>query len=598
MARVTRDASPGRKTSPTHANTKIGKAGCRRPAKSCTRVDAKQAKPFEITVFSKTGGPLTKRVSLAPDGKLVSDGSACVMSHGTAERVKIADVGEFGKLIGGLSSSQAITLGALRDGLLDSVGVTTERRLNGAPQPGLIARTSANIIYRKGQPAFALLDYDSKGMPSTVAAELKRLGGFWAALLPVLPVLSGVARVTRPSTSSALSRSDTGKKVPGSDGKHIFVAEKDGSDSERFLRALHDRCWLAGLGWMMVSASGALLERSIVDRMVGGPERLVFEGGPVLKSPLKQDKAARRPIAVDGEELDTVAECPPLSIVETAKLDELKAKERHRLAPEVAKIRGEFVERQTKRLVERTGMPEKVARQVVIRQCEGVLRPDVELPFDDPELAGCTVGDVLADPEKFEGETLADPNEGVEYGRCVAKVFRRASGVVWINSFAHGRTVYELKLDAVSVREAMQAAAKSDVVATLSKLAVDADLDAVELEELRQLAKKLSGVGLRVVDGVLKAAQEKHSAQRAKETRHRHQATRRDPRPMIAAPFPDEPWLPQMDVLNDVISEVVADRPPLRDIDGVVTRSHKLPVPNMHAFTQSEANTEQEEDEK
>ena len=51
-----------------------------------------------------------------------------------------------------------------------------------------------------------------------------------------------------------------------------------GADSERFLRALHDRCWLAGLGWMMVSASGALLERSIVDRMVGGAERLVLIG--------------------------------------------------------------------------------------------------------------------------------------------------------------------------------------------------------------------------------------------------------------------------------------------------------------------------------
>ena len=80
-----------------------------------------------------------------------------------------------------------------------------------------------------------------------------------------------------------------------------------------------------------------------------------------------------------------------------------------------------FVEAQAKKLVARTGMTAKAARQVIIRQCEGVLRPDIELPFDDPELAGCTVGDVLADPERFEGETLADPLEGVAYGRCVAK---------------------------------------------------------------------------------------------------------------------------------------------------------------------------------
>ena len=219
--------------------------------------------------------------------------------------------------------------------------------------------------------------------------------------------------MTRRSTSAGLSRSDTGEALPGSDGVHVYVAEKDGADSERFLRALHDRCWLAGLGWMMVSASGALLERSIVDRMVGGPERLVFEGGPVLVPPLQQDKESRRPIAVDGVVLDTVAACPPLSIVERARLDELKARERERLAPEMAKAREAFVEAQAKKLVARTGMSEQAAKQVIVRQCEGVLRPDVELPFDDPELAGCTVGDVLADPERFEGETLADPLEGV-----------------------------------------------------------------------------------------------------------------------------------------------------------------------------------------
>jgi hypothetical protein len=80
------------------------------------------------------------------------------------------------------------------------------------------------------------------------------------------------------------------------------------------------------------------------------------------------------------------------------------------------------------KLVARTGMTEKAARQVIIRQCKGVLRPDVELPFDDDELAGCTVGDVLADPERFEGETLADPLEGVEYGHCCAKIMRRPDG--------------------------------------------------------------------------------------------------------------------------------------------------------------------------
>ena len=137
----------------------------------------------------------------------------------------------------------------------------------------------------------------------------------------------------------------------------------------------------------------------------------------------------------------------------------------------------------------------------------------------------------LRTPHAFEGETLADPLEGVDYGRCVAKIMRRSDGTPWIHSFAHGRTIYELKLNAAAVRKAMEAAAKSDVAKTFCRLAVDADLDAEELEELRQLAKKLSGIGLGVIDSMLTAARQKHNARRADETRNRQQAARRDPRP-------------------------------------------------------------------
>ena len=161
----------------------------------------------------------------------------------------------------------------------------------------------------------------------------------------------------------------------------------------------------------------------------------MFEGGPVLVPPLQQDKESRRPIAVDGGVLDTVAACPPLSIVERARLEELQgAGSASGSRPRWQRRARRSSSAQAKKLAARTGMSEQAAKQMIVRQCEGVLRPDVELPFDDPELAGCTVGDVLADPERFEGETLADPLEGVDYGRCVAKIMRRADGTPWIHS--------------------------------------------------------------------------------------------------------------------------------------------------------------------
>ena len=243
----------------------------------------------------------------------------------------------------------------MRADLPDKVAITTKKMLlNGTARPDLIARIAANIVYRG--PAFALIDFDTKGMPATVASEMQRHGGFWPALLTVLPVLEGVARLTRSSTSAGLSRSDTGAVIAGSDGVHVYPVVKDGADIERFLRALHDRCWLKGLGWFVVSRSGALLNRSLVDRMVGQASRLVFEGGPVLKPPLQQDKASRRPVSIAGVVLDTLAACPPLTIVEQSRLDELKARERERLAPEKAKAQAAFVERQAKKLVARKGL--------------------------------------------------------------------------------------------------------------------------------------------------------------------------------------------------------------------------------------------------
>jgi hypothetical protein len=199
---------------------------------------------------------------------------------------------------------------------------------------------------------------------------------------------------------------------PAAPRVHIYVAVKDSGDIERFLKTLHERCWLAGFGWLMVGAGGQLLDRSIVDRMVGAPERLVFEGAPVLVPPLAQDEAKRRPQVVEGVLVDTLEICPPLSLREIAELHRLRAIAEQRLAPAAAEARDAFIEEQTEKLVKRTGMSKRDAARIIECQIGGTLLPDLELPFDDEALAGTTVADVLKDPAKFIGETLADPLAG------------------------------------------------------------------------------------------------------------------------------------------------------------------------------------------
>ena len=68
----------------------------------------------ELTKLTKDGGPLTKQISMNKDGSILSDGTACVMVRGRAQRVRLGSMQELAELIETLKSSEAIALGALR----------------------------------------------------------------------------------------------------------------------------------------------------------------------------------------------------------------------------------------------------------------------------------------------------------------------------------------------------------------------------------------------------------------------------------------------------------------------------------------------------
>jgi hypothetical protein len=541
---------------------------------------------IEVTVFTKSGGPLTKTIALGPDGGIISDGSACLMSSGTAQRTKIDNVEQLAGLINSIDSNQALALGTLGTELPDQVKIISKDKLakmNGTAAAGIVARTANNITYRPGRPAFALIDSDTKGIPPNIAAEIKQRGGFWLTLLSLFPALQDVACVTRRSTSAGLSRSDTGESLPGSDGLHSFLSVQDGADVERLLKVLHDRSWLAGFGWMMAGAGGQFLERSLIARSVFGAERLVFEGPPILEPPLRQDRESRRPIVIEGNILDSIISFPPLTLVQKAKLEQLKAKAKYEIAPEAEIARTTFIDAQAQLFI-KFGMSQQAANRAAAKYCSGVLLPSVVLLFDDPALAGCNVGDVLADPDKFEGATLADPLEGIAYGTCKAKIFRGPDGTPWINSFAHGRTTYDLKYDAAAVRAAIHKAAPDEVVEVFIKFAAEAELDGDELKKLRDEAVLRSGVNTSTIKAQMKREEKERAEKTAEQQRQRQAARRTDPRLQIRCPTDDAPWLPVMRILNDVLGSSPDAKPPMRDIANFITQARKMVIPQSHAF--------------
>jgi hypothetical protein len=340
----------------------------------------------------------------------------------------------------------------------------------------------------------------------------------------------------------------------------------------------------------MVGAGGQLLERSLVDRTVYAPERLVFEAAPDVIAPLAQDQSARAPVVNPGAVLDSNAVCRPLSMVEQARLRQLRSQSALAIAPEAFKAKAAFSSARAEQIVKRSGGTLHAALRVVRRWCEGVLTPLVVLPFDSEEFAGCTVGDVLADPDRFAGATLADPLEGVDYGICKAKIMRRADGTVWIHSFAHGCTVYELRHDARSVEAAIQAASEDEVADIFVEHVMAADLAADEEQKLRDLACERSGIGKRPMTSKLKEARTDQAKQRAKAERERQAAQRTDPRVRLTSPLPDDEVLPIARAIDDVLHAADLSEPPTRDLELWPVEVRSREPFRLHGITTTDAN--------
>ena len=516
----------------------------------------------QITLVKKTGSNthMSKRIFLDENGAVQSDGSQCLMVEGTATRTEANTATAFAEYVSACGSDQAIVLGALKDDLADEVRIVTKQKLD--ENPGAIARTQEFIDYRPGEPAWALIDYDRKGITAEVKGAIEAMGDPWAAILQVAPGLKMAARVSRDSTSSGLYRSDTNEQLPSSGGAHHYVLVKDGSDIERFLLNLHDRCWLQGLGWHLIGRAGQLLERSPVDCKVASGERLCFEGAPIIEPPLGQDTASRTTEAFDGEAIDTTLIAPPLTEYERHLVSDAKATSKNLLGKASAEVRGKHDRELAGKLSTKIGMPLASATRLVAARHRGVLLPFVELAFD--HIGNVTVADILDEPERFIDETLADPLEGISYGRCKAKVMRAREGGILIHSFAHGRGIYYLRHDLRSAKAAIANLPAGGLVDEAMAIFGASDLEDDEVHDYANTVAKAANVSLK---GVL--------ARISKEQRERDQARRKatmdagaDGRVIRPRPEQDGELTPTVKFVDELLAADPSEEPPMRDASG------------------------------
>jgi hypothetical protein len=538
----------------------------------------------EITLIKKRGpNPvMSKRIFLDAQGKVCSDGAQCLMAQGIATRAVAETAADLAEQIMACGTGQAIALGALRADLANSAEITTPAKFK--DKPDAITRSRDFINYWPGTPAWALIDFDTKGMPANVAASIESAGGMWNALLTVAPGLQRAARVSRASTSSGLFRTDTGTQFDGSGGSHHYVLVKDGSDIERFLRDLHDRCWQHALGWHQIGRAGQLLDRSLVDRMVGYGERLCFEGAPIIEPPLEQDLAKRSAEVFEGEAIDSGLVVPRLTEYERHRVNEAKAASAEALGKAAAEIRTQHDRTVAELISSKSGMPIISALRLVAARHRGVLLPHLELDFDHQGLV--SVAAVLADPDRFIGETLADPLEGANYGRCKAKVMRADDGGLFIHSFAHGRAIYRLRHDARSAKAAIAQTPVDGLIDYAMATLAMAELEADELADFAATVAKASGVGVQAVKArIVKERREQERAQCKAAL-----ASGGDGRMIRPRPEPDGELLPTTTFLDEVLASDQREEPPMRDASGNLVEVRVQEPWALHLLTADGAN--------
>ena len=464
------------------------------------------------------------------------------------------------------------------------MAITTEKKLK--EKPGAIARTRDFIDYVPGSPGWALIDFDRKGMPSNVETAIEAAGGMWNALLTVAPGLQQAARVSRTSTSAGLFRTDTGEQFAGSGGAHHYVLAKDAGDIERFLRDLHDRCWLQGLGWHLIGNAGQLLDRSLVDRMVAYGERLCFEGAPIIEPPLAQDPSKRIPEAFEGEAIDTGLVVPRLTEYERHRVEEAKAASAEALGKAAAEIRTRHDRTLAEKISTTFGMPLVSALRLVTARHRGVLLPYLELEFD--HLGIVTVAEVLADPDQYVGETLADPLEGVELRPLQGQSH---AGRRW--RFVHSQLRPWPRPLPAPPRPAVGQGCVDTGSGRRSRRFRHGDFGHSELEpdELADFTvsiAKAAGIGVRAVMArISKERRERDRAQRKATI-----SQRSNDRIVRPRPEPDGELTPTVAFLDQVLGADPQEEPPMRDVSGNLVEVRVREPWALHSLTSDGVNDE------
>ena len=242
---------------------------------------AKQNRTKEVvsfTVVTRTDGrPVSKIISPDGQGGITKQPSANI-GQGRMQRVAMP-FNEFGPFIRTLKSNQAIVHGVPVNHGGDDYQEFAFGVVGKENPPYRLSRSLKHLAYPTDTSCVCMFDHDPKPGQQPLSPE-----GLIEAVCNVVPEFVDCPTWHTPSTSSCIYDLD-GKELSGQGaGFHLYFPFGDPAGLPSFVETLFKRLWLQGYGYIYVTRSGAMLERTIFDAAVFSPERLDFVSGAVCNN--------------------------------------------------------------------------------------------------------------------------------------------------------------------------------------------------------------------------------------------------------------------------------------------------------------------------
>lgn len=350
---------------------------------------------------------------------------------------------------------------------------------------GGVDRTAETLKYVEG-PAVLTLDYDPSPYSSTPLTEPSALHGILAELFP--DAFANAAWGAYDSSGSFIY-DQNGLELSGRRGFHVVFAVADAREIRAFGDRLFKHLWLAGYGYIHISKDGKALPRTIFDKKVIEPQQPLFAGGAhCIGCEQRRPEVTWQP----GGDLNT-AGVLPLSLDQANAYVRLVDDAKRKVKPQCDRMQREYLGNSAALLASARNISPEKARAVVEARLGGKLVGNDLLRFD--EYGEVTVAEVLANLERYDEATLADPIDGDVRGK--AMLFRNvATGTPIVYSHAHGGGVFRLMHDLESLLATLAPMDKAQTLEQWLSLLSNAELRADELDQYLNAVKKKTGLGI------------------------------------------------------------------------------------------------------